>query len=189
MKWNSNNGGGTKHADKQIPPPRTKSDKYSKPVCLLCTMSTTMARSMKVCVGREDCLVECNDLKEGLLKNKETKQLSFPIPSTSSAAIRRRDSVKLTSTLFFSNIFIIMSCVRPGFSFSACKKKCFHVISILKLNFNRSVLFTRKDRKLCGHHLQLCSASAPVALHSRKSHRSTQDSSPLHQALFQSFNN
>lgn len=45
------------------------------------------------------------------------------LPSTSSAAIRRRDSVKLTSTLFFSKIFIMMSCVSPGFSFSAYKEE------------------------------------------------------------------
>lgn len=154
-------GWGTKHEDQQIPP-WTKSDKYGKLKACLSTLHNVDYHCEKHegCVWAKDCLVECNDLKEGLLKNKGTKELSFPIPSTSSAAIRRRDSVKLTSTLFFSNIFIIMSCVRPGFSFSACKKKCFRVISILKLNFNRSELFTRKDRK-CGW----ASSSALLSLH------------------------
>lgn len=40
-------------------------------------------------------------------------------PSTSSAAMRNKDSVKLMSTFFFSRIFMIISWVNPGFSFSA----------------------------------------------------------------------
>ena len=119
--------------------------------------SIRLRRGTSLLPGEKTAWLNVMIWRKGFSRTKKLNSL-FPIPSTSSAAIRRRDSVKFTSTLFFSNIFIIMSCVRPGFSFSACKRKCFHVISILKLNFNRSELFTHKDRKLCGHHVQLCSA-------------------------------
>lgn len=52
--------------------------------------------------------------------SQEHAHIHSNTPLTSSAAIRNKDSEKLISTFFFSKIFMIISCVRPGFSFSAC---------------------------------------------------------------------